>query len=1047
MKKVFKKILFLLVMLSVIAVPVQAAWWNEGYLNCKTFRLNESTGTDYNWTGILNFTGLTIQADGDDVRIIDKPCQEDGGEVPFGIVNSTATTAEVAVTLHLSANAENNFSIYYNNATATEAVYPTDLAVTANKVDGDWFYAVYTQGAISDFRFKGTENNNWKYTGWLWNVLSSNASTNKLSESSGAYSLRRNTSFYVEFISYLDGYTVINRYFAHSRVSIMDVTQPTSDNAGALLFTITPNQSAANKYCGYSFNTTYCSSQGATTLSPARGILGTWNDTTDSALYFLWDTADLPNSTIEHNAVTVQAGLGNRIANAPPTINTRIWQVWTSDAAGDESSRGNASKHWEQYVNNPPVFSLGTEESAASTAPNVTISQPTNITYLNDSVLLSFIVLTNNDPNADCYYSLDNAALVSIGTIANNTLNNTIIQNITHASHSLRVNCSDSGGNGTDIVYFSDIHYNVTNEFWQVTDYETNYTTITLNISTVPSVTSITGTLHHNYTDYVGVSYNDANDWMLNRTLQLPFLVTNNTVLPFNWTFMLTYSNTSTSNFTSDTHNNTVIWAYYLVSINSNLAQYYEGDPIIFNVMVLNYVNYSSYEVNSTYNFTNFNTSLDSITGNFWNYTFSSATPNLSLSETQALLTFNATYYVTFGGVTRQNNTANSTVFVYAMRFTNCSGLITNATTLNITSFDELSLDINDPTEIKSSVDVFFTAWGTTAAPRTFNFTFDNATSYKICIFPANANYTINATIQYNNETADTTREYYVVDMPVTNITSYINLYLLDGSLASRVIYTVKEASGQTLADSIVKIQRYFNGMYLTVAMIQSDDVGEGLTYLQPNTVFYKHLVELNSVLLEEFPPQKIAPDSTDTAYITLQLSGGYGAYYTLLSGVNGGCVYNSTTTVLRCTASDSTGTAVSTRLEVFKKGVVAWTTTCDTTIYNVAATQTCTLGSTVNGTFSYRFSMTTDTGLTYILATDSLFFGTPPAYSQDALLMGFLIVIMMAAVGLYNPAASMALGTVGLVASVALGLITVSVISLAGFVLVVAIILYKMKT
>ena len=404
-------------------IPVQ------NYTSCRTFTLNETTGRSGVYNYVINFTGIRIQANGADARIFNDSCHVvSATNIPLGVINSSTVFAEIAFQPTLKANAENNFSFYYNLSTETVPTYTTDMSVTSTTIDSTYFYAVMTGGAVSDFRYKGTENSNWKYSGWFWdNFYVNGTSYTALSESIGTCALRVNTSVYVEYYCSNGAYSIRKGFFNNSPVARYMVTQPASDNAGTVIHTAYPNQTSG--YGGYSYNTSYTSSTGATTLQPARGIYGLFSTNLQEALFFLWNISDQPNSNIEWNAAVVQTGLGARGTNTAGTwLNVPIWLVWTFGTS-NAIAIDNATDYHQRYVANYPNVTIFGEQNASVPVPDTTnsllIYQYANMSNIdNHSIVWKLnIVVFNNDTTTLTNVVVDGANNFSIAnyTIASLT--------------------------------------------------------------------------------------------------------------------------------------------------------------------------------------------------------------------------------------------------------------------------------------------------------------------------------------------------------------------------------------------------------------------------------------------------------------------------------------------------------------------------------------------------------------------------------------------------------------------------------------------------
>lgn len=115
----------------------ELAWWNTNYANCKNITLTESRGYNRTFEPIkINLTGLTKQADDDDVRIVNAACNMDGTEQPRDVLSNTSTSAYVIfLANYTTTDSDHKYSVYYNYGSATTPSYSSNLAFTGNSTD------------------------------------------------------------------------------------------------------------------------------------------------------------------------------------------------------------------------------------------------------------------------------------------------------------------------------------------------------------------------------------------------------------------------------------------------------------------------------------------------------------------------------------------------------------------------------------------------------------------------------------------------------------------------------------------------------------------------------------------------------------------------------------------------------------------------------------------------------------------------------------------------------------------------------------------------
>src|SRR3990167_6855802 len=143
------------IMLFSIIPEVEGGWWNLNWNKCRTININTDVQTDFNAVRI-NVTGMTIQSDGDDIRIINRACDNGGAEIDYGLLRvHDATSAEIAFVANTTDSL--NYSIYYSNPSAGK---PNYNGISAYSLEDN-------QTMFSNFWYNITLQN---YTGVLTNL-------------------------------------------------------------------------------------------------------------------------------------------------------------------------------------------------------------------------------------------------------------------------------------------------------------------------------------------------------------------------------------------------------------------------------------------------------------------------------------------------------------------------------------------------------------------------------------------------------------------------------------------------------------------------------------------------------------------------------------------------------------------------------------------------------------------------------------------------------------------------------------------------------------
>jgi hypothetical protein len=148
-----------------------------------------------------------------------------------------------------------------------------------------------------------------------------------------------------------------------------------------------------------------------------------------------------------------------------------------------------------------------------------------------------------------------------------------------------------------------------------------------------------------------------------------------------------------------------------------------------------------------------------------------------------------------------------------------------------------------------------------------FNFTGNN--SYEICIDPADAEYTINALIEFESDEY-AHRKYFLFDEIINNVSSNVSLYLLNDTIGSDITLSIYDQSnGQQLENAIVKVLRYFpetdNGGtsgYKLVEVLQTNRDGTGLAELVVADVLGNSTsIDVSEYFIEESGAEDVRPN------------------------------------------------------------------------------------------------------------------------------------------------------------------------------------------
>jgi len=303
---------------------------------------------------------------------------------------------------------------------------------------------------------------------------------------------------------------------------------------------------------------------------------------------------------------------------------------------------------------------------------------------------------------------------------------------------------------------------------------------------------------------------------------------------------LIIYANTSAGNlgFNSTNFNyiikaNNISYATTAVSTNT--------ESFILNASY-NSTAYSIITAKFNYNNTNYSTT---ITGS--GEALVSSTISLPLIQT----TTNKTFYwiMSFDGVNYTTSQYNQTVTPLA--FGICSDVLTSRV-INFTTksaenpFPIVNATFKSAWEVSSTQDGLLTQYN-------FEDVNGNITNWNFCT-DENTTVYASAQIEYDS-TGYALNSYYISNATLTNGTDVqsISLYLLNDSIATTTVLSVRDNSKFGLEDVLIQVQLYDvgTGTFYTVSMAKTDYKGEDVVYLNWYDSLYKFtLIQGNELIM-----------------------------------------------------------------------------------------------------------------------------------------------------------------------------------------------------
>jgi hypothetical protein len=268
-----------------------------------------------------------------------------------------------------------------------------------------------------------------------------------------------------------------------------------------------------------------------------------------------------------------------------------------------------------------------------------------------------------------------------------------------------------------------------------------------------------------------------------------------------------------------------------------------------------------------------------------------------------------------------------------------------------------------------------------------------------------------------------------------------IPLYLENSTLAKSTDINLKDQNAKPIAGAYIALQRYYAGTnnYMLVAMAKTNDQGQATTYLRPRDPFYKPIAYYqNGTIIQSFTVAPISCDPYATEcelnlQVTPEESGYFFQYYGKIayncSNVNASGVY-----YVACTYIDTSGLTKNVTLTGFTIGRMI-TQVCSNFTSSASGTLVCYLP---NVTGNYHYTLTANINPVVMIGSGEYIIGFNVSFGQFGVFLAAFIITTMGFVGLMTgtPAAVVVLTVVGVVASWAMNLLSLSVSAIVGIVI-----------
>ena len=317
-----------------------------------------------------------------------------------------------------------------------------------------------------------------------------------------------------------------------------------------------------------------------------------------------------------------------------------------------------------------------------------------------------------------------------------------------------------------------------------------------------------------------------------------------------------------------------------------------------------------------------------------------------------------------------------------------------------------------------------------------------------ILITPSWANITTDM-IMIFGATNYTTRQYYLDNTTLNDITQNITLWLINTTNITNIYLTVKDENDNSLQDYVVKAMRYNvgNNTYSTVEMIKTNSNGQGVFQLIPYTVLYKFVIQKDGVTYLETSPTQI---TSSTLNLQVNLADDWMDGWRRTRSISYTPVsFDNVTQTFEFTYNDASNIVQTGCLEVIRRGTYKDEVLSNNCTSSTAGTLSYTVEGDMTGTYIATGYIDTNTGYS-IHALDTLEVSYNQAWQIFGTLgvfMAFLVTLVAGLLGLANPVGAILMSVVGIIISVALGLVHITFVNVAILIIMAGLMMFKMRS
>lgn len=325
-----------------------------------------------------------------------------------------------------------------------------------------------------------------------------------------------------------------------------------------------------------------------------------------------------------------------------------------------------------------------------------------------------------------------------------------------------------------------------------------------------------------------------------------------------------------------------------------------------------------------------------------------------------------------------------------------------------------------------------------------------SASAYGWCIAPYNSSIDVSFTETYSAtgySTIQLTRA-----ITASNSSQNLTIYLFNSSNTKSTQLKVLQAPALQVPGAYITVEAYqAPSNYSFITSCNTDATGTCLVSLIPNIQEYRYNITISGQTFS-FGPESLACSETASLCFRTFTIGSSGVIDYFNNPINGNCSFSNSTSILTCSSNDTSNTITQGNLSLYlvignNSNSTVSTLLCNQTYSGSAGTLQCSV-PTDDGDYYFAFYGTDSANAAYYFdsgwITDRR--DTAQNFGYEGLLIAFIFIICVAAVGFYSLVVSIILMDIAILAMQLMGIVQFGWEIVVGFWLISAMLIYKLR-